>query len=78
MPTGVYNRKEWQEVLTKYGNKCLCCGSTEKITLDHIIPLSKGGTNTIENLQPLCSRCNRKKWKDIIDFRPKEVVEKPS
>lgn len=33
----------------------------ELMTIDHIIPKSKGGTNTIENLQPMCHTCNTKK-----------------
>jgi len=42
-------------------NKCQECGSLEKITIDHIKPLSKGGTNHIDNLQPLCKKCNSTK-----------------
>lgn len=33
----------------------------ELMTIDHIIPKSKGGKNTIENLQPMCNTCNAKK-----------------
>lgn len=40
---------------------CLFCGSTEKLTIDHIKPVSKGGGNEIENLQCLCFPCNLKK-----------------
>lgn len=47
-------------------NKCLICGSIENIEIDHIIPLSKWGTNDINNLQPLCRSCNGKKWNKIL------------
>lgn len=52
-----------------HGNACLCCGSLENIALDHIMPVSKGGGDDIENLQPLCQSCNSKKGVQIIDYR---------
>jgi hypothetical protein len=56
-------------IFTKYGKKCLCCGSIDKISLDHIIPVQKGGKDEVENLQPLCKSCNSKKNIQIIDYR---------
>lgn len=61
---------EWNEVIHAYGHKCLRCGSPERITVDHIIPLKKGGTDTKENVQPLCLSCNCWKGVQILDFRP--------
>lgn len=43
------------------GGKCVKCGSQEKIEYDHIIPVSKGGSNTARNIQILCEKCNREK-----------------
>lgn len=43
------------------GNKCVYCGSSENITIDHDIPLSRGGSNYIENILPACRSCNSKK-----------------
>lgn len=66
------NRNIRQKVFTIHGNKCLCCGATEHIQIDHIIPVSMGGKNAISNYQPLCKTCNLKKGIKIIDYR-KEV-----
>lgn len=67
---GKYSTDEWISLCKKFGNKCICCGKSNVIlTVDHIIPLVKGGMNTIDNLQPLCKSCNSKKGTKIIDFR---------
>ncbi len=42
-------------------DKCSICGSTENLTLDHIIPKSKGGSDDSDNLRILCNRCNSSK-----------------
>ena len=44
---------------------CVYCGSTDNLQLDHIIPFSKGGATTIENLQLLCQKCNLEKSNHI-------------
>jgi hypothetical protein len=45
--------------------RCVKCGSQENLEYDHIIPVSKGGSNTARNIQILCERCNRQKKDNI-------------
>lgn len=67
---GIITAKEWKDLKEFYGNKCLCCGKTDvRLTLDHVVPLSKGGRHAIENAQPLCGSCNSSKHTKIIDYR---------
>jgi len=40
---------------------CVTCGTTERLSLDHIVPIAKGGTNDRGNLQTLCVSCNSRK-----------------
>lgn len=49
--------------------RCLACGSTDNLTVDHVIPLSKGGINAPSNLQCLCWTCNNKKGQKSTDYR---------
>ena len=75
---GLFTETQWYDLKAKYGNRCLCCGVSEakgKLTIDHIIPFSKGGTNWIENIQPLCQSCNSKKQARVIDYRKKIRTE---
>jgi 5-methylcytosine-specific restriction endonuclease McrA len=42
--------------------KCAHCRTSQKLTVDHIIPLARGGAHDISNFQCLCAKCNREKW----------------
>jgi 5-methylcytosine-specific restriction endonuclease McrA len=69
---GSYTPEEWRLLVQKYNYKCLCCGKREpeiKLSVDHVIPISKGGPNVIQNIQPLCFPCNSRKKAKIIDYR---------
>lgn len=66
---GNHTIKEWEELKNKYNFRCVHCFRKEpdiKLTEDHIIPLSKNGTNFISNIQPLCKSCNSKKGSKIL------------
>lgn len=64
-----YTKAEWDALCAKYNHRCLCCGATRKLTVDHVVPISKGGSNTIDNIQPLCISCNSSKGVQVIDYR---------
>jgi 5-methylcytosine-specific restriction endonuclease McrA len=66
---GAYTSAQWIALCNKYGNRCLCCHKKLKLTADHVIPVSKGGTSNIDNIQPLCGPCNSKKHTGTTDFR---------
>ena len=54
-------RKRRTEVFERDGYKCVTCGTSDHLTLDHRIPRSRGGTNELENLQTMCFPCNNRK-----------------
>ena len=67
---GRHSEAQWQQLLVLCDHKCVACGTNEDITRDHIVPLSRGGSDDISNIQPLCRACNSAKNKyKIIDYR---------
>jgi len=54
------------EVWRRDGGKCARCGSREKLEYDHIVPISKGGSNTARNIELLCEKCNRSKSNNVV------------
>ncbi len=61
---GRFTPAEWQHVKERQDYTCLDCGQREpaiKLSIDHIIPLSKGGSNDIANIAGRCQPCNSRK-----------------
>lgn len=60
--TSAEAKRKWrQSIKEHWDNKCAYCGSKENLTLDHITPRAKGGTDRITNLVCACSNCNSNK-----------------
>jgi hypothetical protein len=70
---GSHTSKEWNALCKKYNYLCLCCGERKPLTKDHIVPVVLGGTDDIENIQPLCQKCNIKKHAKYFDYRQKFI-----
>jgi len=63
------------------GHQCVYCDSRENLTLDHVLPRSRGGKNTWENLVTCCTRCNSRKdnkTPDEAGMRLKAIPTMPS
>lgn len=71
---GSHTEAEWEALKAQHNYTCLCCGKCEpeiELQRDHIIPLTKGGSDYITNIQPLCRSCNSSKSDKFIDYRTK-------
>ena len=73
---GHFTAEEFDALCSVYGYACLCCGTTERrLEADHVVPLTKGGSNSIDNIQPLGGECNRRKFTAVIDYRRTVVAQ---
>ena len=53
----------WSEIKARHGFACFYCGRSDfPLTRDHRLPLSRGGTHSLENIVPACKPCNSRKW----------------
>lgn len=67
---GKFSPEKWHALCLHYGDCCLGCRQKRELFPDHIVPKSRGGSDTMDNLQPLCRRCNSRKGVKTIDMRP--------
>ena len=64
-------------VFRRDNNECVYCGSKKELTIDHVIPRSKGGKNTWDNLVTCCQKCNLKKGNKTPDEARMPLRRKP-
>lgn len=68
-----YSKQQWGTVKQYFNNKCAYCGSFSLLEIEHVVPVSKGGSFTADNIIPACKKCNTSKHDyDIFEWYPKQ------
>lgn len=67
-----------KSIHSRDGNKCVYCGATRNLTIDHIIPTSRGGGNEWTNLVCCCISCNTKKGNRTPEEANMKLLRKPT
>lgn len=72
---GKFSSKDFIKLKNNLLGKCGYCGDNEADTIDHILPLSRGGTNWVGNIMPACGSCNySKQCKTVAEWRHGKTV----
>jgi hypothetical protein len=62
---GTFSLPEWNDMISETGHRCVYCGrGVDSLSMEHVIPLIKGGRNDTTNIVPACLRCNHSKKDD--------------
>lgn len=67
-----------QRILKRDNHSCVYCGNKKDLTIDHLIPKSKGGKNTWDNLVTCCISCNSKKGDKMLYETNMKLIKKPT
>ena len=72
---GDHTKEEWEEMKEFFNYTCVRCLKYDNTEIllqrDHIVPLYQGGSNGLDNIQPLCAKCNQSKGPENYDWRPR-------
>lgn len=58
--------KHWLAARERYSNCCVYCGEARSLTIDHVVPLAKGGRDEPSNIVPACKPCNSSKGAKLL------------
>lgn len=63
---------QWQIIQERFDHRCAYCGRRVKLTMDHVTPISKGGSHTVQNVVPACISCNCRKrtGRPLVSVQP--------
>lgn len=68
---GEFTETEFRALCVEHSNRCVYCGGLEakvgKLVPDHMMPLSRGGSNSLDNIAPACRHCNDSKGSKTVD-----------
>lgn len=68
---GSHTEEQWLQLVAFLDERCACCRKRKKLSLDHIKPVTWGGSHYLANVQPLCRKCNSEKGdRFAVDYRP--------
>lgn len=73
----VSHRPSKAMIYKRDNNSCQYCGSTRHLTIDHVIPKSKGGSEEWTNLVVACSKCNTKKGDKLLSQTDMKLIKQP-
>lgn len=63
---GSFTDEQWLALCAEYGQRCAYCGEEKLLETDHVVPITKGGTNWISNIVPACKNCNASKGTKLL------------
>ena len=72
---GHFTNEEFRLLCETFENKCIYCGQELPLVADHMTPLSRGGSDGIDNIVPACANCNNKKHTMTFDEYVKRIEE---
>lgn len=73
---GSYTTDEWRSIVSKQNSRCANCRLKCELTVDHIVPISRGGSNYILNIQGLCGPCNSRKRDNEIPGTQRSIFDR--